>query len=69
MDFTDLSGEAAGVKINPDRKPFALGNLIFLPVCIEKDAVSDEVILTIRSEVNTSDSTAEEIIETSFTVE
>jgi hypothetical protein len=69
IDFTDLSGEATGVKINPDRKPFALGNFIFLPVCIEKDVAAGEVILTIRSAAHTSNTPVEEIIETSFTVE
>jgi hypothetical protein len=67
--FSGPSGEAAGVEVNPDRKPFVLGNFIFLPVCIEKDAVAGEIVLTIKSEVHTSNTTVEETIETSFMVE
>jgi len=66
--FSSPSGEAAGLKVNPDRKPFALGNFIFLPVCIQKDAATGPVTLTIRSEAHTSNTTVEETIETSFTV-
>jgi hypothetical protein len=69
IDFSGPSGEAAGLKLNPDRKPFAIGSFIFLPVCIQKDAVAGKVILTIRSEAHENNTTIEEVIETSFMVQ
>jgi hypothetical protein len=69
IDFSGPSGEAAGLKLNPDRKPFAIGSFIFLPVCIQKDAVAGKVMLTIRSEAHENNTTIEEVIETSFMVQ
>jgi hypothetical protein len=69
IEFSGPSGEEAGLKLNPDRKPFVLGKFIFLPVCIQKNAPAGQVKVTIISEVQTDSTTVEEIIETSVTVE
>jgi hypothetical protein len=68
ITFFNPSGKITGVQVNPDRTSFTLGNFIFLPICIQKDAVVSQVTLTIINEVHISETTIEERIETKFNV-
>jgi hypothetical protein len=57
---------AEGIMINPQRQAFSIGNLLFVPVCIDKDAAAGQWQIIIKTDV--ADSSLEETIVAAFQV-
>jgi hypothetical protein len=66
---TEVTGAVAGaqgVTIDNRRKAFSVGNLIFIPVCVERGASAGQWNITIKTDV--TNASLEETIVTSFQV-